>query len=52
MDYSIMKAVQFVLFFGAVFAFGFWQLHSLKKLRKQRDNDENRPGINRSPGAP
>ena len=52
MDYSIMKAVQFVLFFGAVFAFGFWQLHSLKKLRKQRGKDENRPGISRSPEAP
>jgi hypothetical protein len=39
MDYSMMKAVQFVLFFGAVFGFGVWQLHSLRKLRKQRDDD-------------
>jgi hypothetical protein len=52
MDYSIMKAVQFVLFFGAVFAFGFWQLHSLKMLRKQRGKDDNQPGISRSPEAP
>ena len=41
MDYGVMKAVQFVLFFGAVFGFGFWQLHSLKKLRNQRDKDDN-----------
>jgi len=40
MDYSIMKAAQFVLFFGAVFGFGFWQLRSLKKLRERRDRDE------------
>ena len=40
MDYSLMKAVQFVLFFGAVFAFGFWQLRSLKKLRDRRQQDE------------
>jgi hypothetical protein len=39
MDYSIMKAVQFVLFFGAVFAFGFWQLRSLKKLRSKTEED-------------
>jgi benzodiazapine receptor len=36
MDYSAMKAVQFVLFFGAVFGFGFWQLYSLRKLRERR----------------
>ncbi|MDX1718016.1 MAG: hypothetical protein R3287_13990 [Anderseniella sp.] len=40
MDYSAMKAVQFVLFFGAVFGFGVWQLYSLKKLRERRKQDE------------
>ncbi len=43
MDYSIMKAAQFVLFFGAVFGFGFWQLYSLKKLWKQPGKDDNQP---------
>lgn len=35
MDYSVFKLLQFVLFFGAVFAFGIWQLRSLERSRRQ-----------------
>lgn len=40
MDLSALKLVEFALFFGAVFGFGFWQLYSLKKLRERRKQDE------------
>lgn len=33
MDYGIFKALQGLLFFGAVFAFGLWQLASLRRSR-------------------
>jgi hypothetical protein len=33
-DYSTFKAFQFVLFFAPVFAFGFWQLRSLRRMRR------------------
>lgn len=36
MDYGIFKALQGLLFFGAVFAFGFWQLASLRRSRVKR----------------
>lgn len=40
MDYSAMKAVEFVLIIGVVFGFGFWQLYSLRKLRERRKNED------------
>lgn len=37
MSYSAIKALQFVLFFGVLFVFGFWQLRSMRKLREERE---------------
>ena len=40
MDYGIFKALQFVLFFGAAFGFGIWQLIALR--REPDENQENK----------
>jgi hypothetical protein len=39
-EYSTLKPLLGLLFFGAVFAFGLWQLADLKRDRKQEDRDE------------
>lgn len=36
MDYATFKTLQFLLFFGAAFAFCFWQLAALRRLRRER----------------
>ncbi len=35
MDYSTFKGLFGLLIFGSVFAFGIWQLISIKRLRRQ-----------------
>ena len=53
MDYSVFKLLQFVLFFGAVFAFGIWQLRSLERSRRQPVRIQTRsPGAHRDPRQP
>jgi len=43
MDYGFFKALQGLLFFGAAFGFGFWQLYALRRdERKEREGQ--RPG--------
>lgn len=42
MDYSTFKALQALLFFGSVFAFCFWQIGALKRLRRERVRAEAR----------
>ncbi len=46
MDYSWFKGLQFVLFFGSAFVFGFWQLYALR--RDERKGADGR----RSDGSP
>ncbi len=36
-SYGTAKLIEFVLLFGLVFAFGFQQLRSLKRLERQRE---------------
>jgi len=47
MEYGDFKALQALLFFGAAFAFGFWQLISVNRKIRERAADEqsetNRP---------
>ena len=41
MDYGIFKALQGVLFFGAAFGFGIWQLIAVnREIRKHAETDE------------
>lgn len=35
MDYGAFKGLQFVLFFGVAFGFGFWQLAALRRLDRE-----------------
>jgi hypothetical protein len=35
-DYGTFKSLQALLFFGAAFAFCFWQLAAIKRTRRQR----------------
>ena len=37
---SLAFLLEFGLMFGAIFAFGFWQLYSLSKLKKEREAKE------------
>jgi hypothetical protein len=39
MDYSTFKGLQALLFFGAVFAFGLWQLASVRRARRRDDDN-------------
>ena len=39
-EYGIFKPLLGLLFFGAVFALGIWQLIDLKKDRKQKERDD------------
>jgi hypothetical protein len=39
-EYGIFKPLLGLLFFGAVFAFGIWQLIDLKRDRKRKERDE------------
>lgn len=54
-DYGIFKALQGLLFFGAVFAFGFWQLASLRRSRgkaaSEAANDSAKGGGGLSPST-
>jgi O-antigen ligase len=39
-DYGVFKGLLGLLFFGAVFVFGFWQLAALRRdRRKEQDGD-------------
>jgi hypothetical protein len=41
MDYGIFKALQGLLFFGAAFGFGIWQLVAVnREIRKAAENEE------------
>ncbi len=46
MEYEVAKAFQALLFFGAAFGFGLWQLISVKreirKDKEQRESGESR----------
>jgi predicted negative regulator of RcsB-dependent stress response len=35
------KLVEFFLFFGVVFGWGFWELHKLRKLRREDERKSN-----------
>ncbi len=39
-DYSVFKGLQFVLFFGAAFGFGWWQLRSVRQDKKDLRKDK------------
>ena len=39
-EWGYLVIVEGVLIFGAVLAFGFWELHKLKKLRLEREAQE------------
>jgi len=40
MDYSHFKALQALLFFGAAFGVGFWQLYALRRDSQAGDDEE------------
>lgn len=48
MDYATFKALQALIFFGSAFAFCFWQLAALRRLRRERERaaapPDQRPG--------
>lgn len=46
-DYVFL--LEFGLMFGAIFAFGFWQLHSLNRLRRERELKERSDETTRHP---
>jgi hypothetical protein len=37
MEYHTFKSLQAILFFGSAFAFCFWQLAALRRLRRERE---------------
>jgi hypothetical protein len=37
MEYHTFKSLQAILFFGSAFAFCFWQLAVLRRLRRERE---------------
>lgn len=51
MDYGLFKALQGVLFFGAVLAFGVWQLVSVKRSRHRSQAGGTRPPAERGEGV-
>ena len=47
MDTGTFKALELILFFGAVFGFGFWQLYKINRIIAERDKrkpEEGEPG--------
>jgi hypothetical protein len=39
----MLGIIELLLVFGAVFGVGFWQLHSLRRLRERQSQDEDSP---------
>ncbi|MEM8489966.1 MAG: hypothetical protein AAF756_03995 [Pseudomonadota bacterium] len=44
MDYGLFKGLQALLFFGAAFGFGIWQLIALERDRPESGNDKQNDG--------
>jgi hypothetical protein len=42
-DFGTFKALQGLLFVGAAFAFGLWQLAALRRSRRRAEDKEPRP---------
>ena len=40
MDSSTLGLIELILVFGGVLGFGFWELYSLRKYKKQKQRDE------------
>jgi hypothetical protein len=39
-DSGVVKLIELLVIVGAVFGFGFWQLASLKRDKKEREKDQ------------
>jgi len=40
MDSDSLGLIELILVFGAVLGFGFWELYSLRKYKKQKEREE------------
>ena len=48
MDSGVVKLIELLVIVGAVFGFGFWQLASLRRDKKEREKGQ---GSRKDPGA-
>jgi predicted negative regulator of RcsB-dependent stress response len=51
-DWGYLVVVEGILIFGGVLAFGFWELHKLKKLREAREANERMGEVTRNEKPP
>lgn len=51
MSLATYKTMEFIMFFGLVFVFGFWQLGALRRMRRNAEQTQPRETPAREPDA-